>query len=115
MAVSRLTSLQSAQWGLTSTEHYYGIAEALFENRRIQDYPSDYNYSDEWHRFACAGQTFSQAAEPGSSKWDEVLHQYLEARSEEQPSELQSLMRISYAVFCLKKKRHKAKTRNTNK
>src|SRR3546814_6562277 len=26
------------------------------------------------------------------------------ARSEEQPSELQSLMRISYAVFCLKKK-----------
>src|SRR3546814_1253786 len=29
------------------------------------------------------------------------------ARSEEHPSELQSLMRISYAVFCLKKnKRH---------
>src|SRR3546814_1637828 len=26
------------------------------------------------------------------------------ARSEEHPSELQSLMRISYAVFCLKKK-----------
>src|SRR3546814_3858384 len=29
---------------------------------------------------------------------------YLEARSEEHTSELQSLMRISYAVFCLKKK-----------
>src|SRR3546814_1593083 len=28
------------------------------------------------------------------------------ARSEEHTSELQSLMRISYAVFCLKKKRH---------
>src|SRR3546814_10685228 len=28
-----------------------------------------------------------------------------EARSEEHTSELQSLMRISYAVFCLKKKR----------
>src|SRR3546814_1045290 len=27
-------------------------------------------------------------------------------RSEEHTSELQSLMRISYAVFCLKKKRH---------
>src|SRR3546814_7696026 len=27
-----------------------------------------------------------------------------EARSEEHPSELQSLMRISYAVFCLQKK-----------
>src|SRR3546814_1374301 len=28
-------------------------------------------------------------------------------RSDEQPSELQSLMRISYAVFCLKKKKTK--------
>src|SRR3546814_2106081 len=30
-----------------------------------------------------------------------------EARSEEHTSELQSLMRISYAVFCLKKKKKK--------
>src|SRR3546814_4505410 len=30
---------------------------------------------------------------------------YLEIRSEEHTSELQSLMRISYAVFCLKKKK----------
>src|SRR3546814_4216403 len=30
----------------------------------------------------------------------------LELRSEEHTSELQSLMRISYAVFCLKKKKH---------
>src|SRR3546814_3054953 len=29
-----------------------------------------------------------------------------EARSEEHTSELQSLMRISYAVFCLKKKKY---------
>src|SRR3546814_4669480 len=33
-------------------------------------------------------------------------------RSEEHTSELQSLMRISYAVFCLKKQRHNLKTRN---
>src|SRR3546814_7772512 len=33
------------------------------------------------------------------------------ARSEEHPSELQSLMRISYAVFCLKKKHTTEKTR----
>src|SRR3546814_1335235 len=31
-------------------------------------------------------------------------------RSEEHTSELQSLMRISYAVFCLKKKTNKCKT-----
>src|SRR3546814_6827705 len=35
-------------------------------------------------------------------------------RSEEHTSELQSLMRISYAVFCLKKKNH-TKTQNINK
>src|SRR3546814_4476511 len=32
------------------------------------------------------------------------------ARSEEHTSELQSLMRISYAVFCLKKKKNTEKT-----
>src|SRR3546814_9963012 len=38
-----------------------------------------------------------------------------EDRSEEHTSELQSLMRISYAVFCLKKKKkqHKAETNST--
>src|SRR3546814_5857118 len=36
-------------------------------------------------------------------------------RSEEHTSELQSLMRISYAVFCLKKKKiHKAEYRHNN-
>src|SRR3546814_3109296 len=35
------------------------------------------------------------------------------ARSEEHTSELQSLMRISYAVFCLKKKKHKNKNTQT--
>src|SRR3546814_3649948 len=34
-------------------------------------------------------------------------------RSEEHTSELQSLMRISYAVFCLKKKKKKTQHRNT--
>src|SRR3546814_10342208 len=34
------------------------------------------------------------------------------ARSEEHTSELQSLMRISYAVFCLKKKKNKHTTTN---
>src|SRR3546814_975500 len=34
-------------------------------------------------------------------------------RSEEHTSELQSLMRISYAVFCLKKKKHNKTTPST--
>src|SRR3546814_4766471 len=35
-------------------------------------------------------------------------------RSEEHTSELQSLMRISYAVFCLKKKQRQKHNNNTN-
>src|SRR3546814_9458877 len=35
-------------------------------------------------------------------------------RSEEHTSELQSLMRISYAVFCLKKKKGKSTVKNNN-
>src|SRR3546814_7367427 len=38
---------------------------------------------------------------------DAMLDQLGDWRSEEHTSELQSLMRISYAVFCLKKKKQK--------
>src|SRR3546814_9585470 len=39
------------------------------------------------------------------------LERLIGKRSEEHTSELQSLMRISYAVFCLKKKRKRRKSR----
>src|SRR3546814_4371839 len=42
------------------------------------------------------------------ARLDRAVHQQDQSRSEEHTSELQSLMRISYAVFCLKKKtKHK--------
>src|SRR3546814_3223356 len=40
-------------------------------------------------------------------------HRQRDRRSEEHTSELQSLMRISYAVFCLKKKTKKKEIRTT--
>src|SRR3546814_10723172 len=47
-----------------------------------------------------------QVAAPDLSRAFEAQQHYRPARSEEHTSELQSLMRISYAVFCLKKKTH---------
>src|SRR3546814_5742680 len=41
--------------------------------------------------------------------------QWAASRSEEHTSELQSLMRISYAVFCLKKKHNNKHDKNTHK
>src|SRR3546814_9221676 len=39
--------------------------------------------------------------------WRSLPEHSVSSRSEEHTSELQSLMRISYAVFCLKKKKNK--------
>src|SRR3546814_1638960 len=46
------------------------------------------------------------AKEPAMGEDARRRHLRREWRSEEHTSELQSLMRISYAVFCLKKKKH---------
>src|SRR3546814_3679082 len=47
---------------------------------------------------------------------NDILHRALSDgdRSEEHTSELQSLMRSSYAVFCLKKKKHQKNNRHHN-
>src|SRR3546814_10163263 len=51
----------------------------------------------------------SRLAEEGFSRSDNARYlvqiSFSEVRSEEHTSELQSLMRISYAVFCLQKKK----------
>src|SRR3546814_10880999 len=58
------------------------------------------------------------AAGPGMLAFGEHAIKFADGegreRSEEHTSELQSLMRISYAVFCLKKKNKHASTSNTS-
>src|SRR3546814_5057396 len=55
--------------------------------------------------FEIVGRPF--AASHQRKATDHRSHLMVEERSEEHTSELQSLMRISYAVFCLKKKTQK--------
>ena len=64
--------LDSARNGMTTMEHWYGLPEAMFDDQRIQDYPLDYNYTNEQHRFGQAGRLWKQAAKPGSEKWNAV-------------------------------------------
>src|SRR3546814_1250115 len=62
---------------------------------------------------SCNGWTFWHYEDGEKLKpIDAVRQTYILARSEEHTSELQSLMRISYAVFCLKKKNNQ-KSRTT--
>ncbi len=70
--VARVDVLTTARQGLTTMEHWYGLPEALFEGRTVQDYPPDYNYQNEQHRFGEAGRLWAQAAAPGSEKWRAV-------------------------------------------
>ena len=73
MNVGEWNVLHSARAGLTTMEHWYGLPEALFEDRRVQDYPVDYNYQNEQHRFGEAGNLWQQAAEPYSPHWNAVM------------------------------------------
>ena len=75
--VARWNVVNSAKSGLTSMEHWYGLPEALFTTRTIQDYPLDYNYQNEQHRFAEAGKLWKQAAPPYSEHWNEVMNELL--------------------------------------
>ena len=69
--------LNSARAGLTSMEHWYGLPEAMFEDKTIQNYPLDYNYQNEQNRFEEAGKLWQQAAKPGSAKWNAVMDELL--------------------------------------
>ena len=71
--VTRMNVLRTSALGLTSMEHWYGLPEALFEGRVIQDYPVDYNYQNEAHRFSEAGRLWKQAAAPFSPRWNAVM------------------------------------------
>jgi len=77
LSVSRWNVLHSARAGLTSMEHWYGLPEALFEDRTVQDYPLDYNYNNEQHRFGEAGRLWKQAAAPYSDHWNAVMDELL--------------------------------------
>ena len=75
--VARWNVVNSAQAGMTSMEHWYGLPEALFEDKTIQNFPLDYNYNNEQHRFEEAGKLWKQAAAPYSPHWNKVMNDLL--------------------------------------
>ncbi len=77
MGVARMNALDAARLGLGSLEHWYGLPEALFDNRSVQDFRYDYNYNNEYHRFGQAGRLWKQAAKPASDQWNAVMEELL--------------------------------------
>jgi imidazolonepropionase-like amidohydrolase len=77
LSVARWDVLHSARAGLTTMEHWYGLPEALFNDRTVQNYPLDYNYQNEQHRFGEAGKLWKQAAAPYSDHWNKVMNELI--------------------------------------
>src|SRR3546814_3578273 len=81
---------------------------------RISDWSSDvcssdlHGLPDRFPACAAPSQIFIPSPDP-------QCRQKTLIRSEEHTSELQSLMRISYAVFCLKKKKNKDRILQNNR
>src|SRR3546814_6471123 len=68
----------------------------------------------EMHRLAGKrAETRGDEQEPGEQFRPVFRRAQKPSRSEEHTSELQSLMRISYAVFCLQKKKHTTQSTRT--
>src|SRR3546814_5468260 len=82
---------------------------------RISDWSSDVCSSD-LRTWSGSYFGFSRKGNPGNYSAainrSAIACEITLRRSEEHTSELQSLMRISYAVFCLKKKNYKRLTQN---
>ena len=77
LRVARWNALNSARAGLTSMEHWYGLPEALFTDRTIQNYSPDFNYQNEQDRFGEAGKLWKQAAKPYSDHWNNVMNEMI--------------------------------------
>ena len=80
IGVARSNIIQASRLGLRGMEHWYGLPESLFTDRTIQDFPDDYNFGDEQHRFGQAGRLWKQAAPPNSDKWNAVMNELVERR-----------------------------------
>src|SRR3546814_7236120 len=109
-------SIEAVRWGVAQDLMRLGTSVIIEWDTwgREERYVLREGAPDSWTLpSSCTTSTFQPTSCGGESKrgtwrtrrWNESLS----TRSEEHTSELQSLMRISYAVFCLKKK--KTKTR----
>jgi imidazolonepropionase-like amidohydrolase len=58
IGVEETTARDYAELGVSSIEHFYGVADAALDG--VQDFPADMNYSNEVHRFARAGELYTQ-------------------------------------------------------
>ena len=78
MGIARMTAMDAARLGLDQMTHYYGLFESMLKDYSIQNWPLDYNYNDEQHRFGGVARLWNQIHEPGSEKWNATIQEFLD-------------------------------------
>ena len=78
MGVGRMTALDAAEIGLDMMTHYYGLFESMLSDYSVQDWPLDYNYQNEQHRFGNVARLWDQVDGPGSESWNALQERFLE-------------------------------------
>src|SRR3546814_2022843 len=105
------------EYSLSAVHRIAGFQQVVYVSRRVQKHVNDLGYQlDDVCALLCSldEDDFRKSERyVDDQRWHDVyllrhptLNAPRERRSEEHTSELQSLMRISYAVFCLKKQQH---------
>lgn len=67
--VAQLNAIEAGRLGLGTVTHFYGHFESLLKDHRIQSFPTDYNYLNEYDRFGQVAAIAEQSADPGSPEW----------------------------------------------
>src|SRR3546814_5402600 len=110
---------QSSRWQVYNGETSRPFRETNYEPEILLVFRNNYQLGGWKGRMAAVGINHQSngRADPLSRSWNRVMFNvgldrenwavmFRPWRSEEHTSELQSLLRISYAAFCLKKKTH---------
>jgi imidazolonepropionase-like amidohydrolase len=78
MGLARMTAVDAARLGLDMMTHYYGLFESMLKDYSVQDWPLDYNYNDEQHRFGNVARLWNQIHEPGSDEWNALVREFVD-------------------------------------
>ena len=65
--------LTTSAHGMESMEHWYGLPEAMFTDKKVQNWPGSFVNNDESMRFGESGRLWAQTAAPGSPAWEETM------------------------------------------
>ncbi|MBA2919531.1 amidohydrolase family protein [Sphingomonas sp. MAH-20] len=73
--VAQLNAVQAGRLGLGTVTHFYGHFESMLKDGRVQSFPSNYNYLNEYDRFGQVAAIVDQSVEPESPEWWDYLEE----------------------------------------